>query len=267
MGLAVTSLLLLTATQGDSGNGLTVDTLSLARVDGSYTDPVSKLGIIFNSTTGSLLIATRSGRVLVDVTERVGGVRVVSLGEDKFLQHSDGGLRDYSVPKHYHLLLEDPSTAPQLVPVLRELPDTHHTQVLSKSVTNLLSRPELKLVKEAAISLGHLGITGLAYPSALPLYMTAQRMDTHDFPAPTSSIDHLHLKRSNCLNACPPCKQRECLGMCGPGCKCWDWACGDCCYHKGCFYHDECCRTSPSSTACLLPVDFSCQNEYKCTKD
>ena len=43
-----------------------------------------------------------------------------------------------------------------------------------------------------------------------------------------------------------------CDGMCGEGCNCWSYACGDCCAHKLCVDHDECCRTlGMASTACL----------------
>ena len=263
--LVTCSLLLTAAASGQSESGLAIDTLSPIRVDGSYTDPASRLGIIFNSTTDSLYIATLSGEVLVDAREMVGGVRVISLGDDMFLQHSDGGSRDYAVPKPHHTVLEEPANAHQLLPVLRDIPDSQHAQLFSKSASNLLSRPEVKLLKEAAYSLGHLGITGLTYPSILPLYMTAQRMTDN---SPSTYVDHLRLRRSSCIKTrgCPPCKSHECLGMCGPGCSCWDWACGDCCYHKGCYYHDKCCRTSPESSACLLPLKFSCENRYKCVK-
>lgn len=39
-----------------------------------------------------------------------------------------------------------------------------------------------------------------------------------------------------------PC-DNDCLGMCGPGCSCWSWVCGDCCYHSGCNAHDRACRS------------------------
>jgi hypothetical protein len=38
-----------------------------------------------------------------------------------------------------------------------------------------------------------------------------------------------------------PCGS-NCLGMCGPGCTCWDWVCGDCEFHDGCYTHDLACR-------------------------
>lgn len=46
----------------------------------------------------------------------------------------------------------------------------------------------------------------------------------------------------NCRNDQDHCGN-NCLGMCGEGCKCWDWVCGDCCFHWGCYYHDLRCRT------------------------
>jgi hypothetical protein len=33
----------------------------------------------------------------------------------------------------------------------------------------------------------------------------------------------------------------DCFGMCGPGCTCWQWVCGDCQYHATCAQHDWVC--------------------------
>ena len=48
--------------------------------------------------------------------------------------------------------------------------------------------------------------------------------------------------------------QNQCFGMCGPGCSCWKWVCGDCCWHKGCAAHDSDCRKC------------SWRNPWACTK-
>ena len=50
----------------------------------------------------------------------------------------------------------------------------------------------------------------------------------------------------------------KCLGMCGKGCSCWWWLCGNCCWNRGCYEHDLCCRHDWWSTACLLPMSFRC---------
>ena len=53
-------------------------------------------------------------------------------------------------------------------------------------------------------------------------------------------------------------KRNNCFGMCGKGCWCWKWVCGDCCWHRGCYEHDRCCDHSFISTYCLTPIGFSC---------
>ena len=56
----------------------------------------------------------------------------------------------------------------------------------------------------------------------------------------------------------------ECLGMCGPGCSCWSFVCGNCCYNQLCYEHDKCCRHEMFSLSCLLPFIyyFSCENGF-----
>ena len=36
----------------------------------------------------------------------------------------------------------------------------------------------------------------------------------------------------------------ECFGLCGWGCECWEWACGDCHCHGECSEHDSYCSCS-----------------------
>ena len=256
-------------------DGLTLDTLSPDRVDGYYYDPISMLGIVFNSTRDTLHVSDFSGQVLLGAKEKVGQARLVSLGKRQFLQHTDeedGVSRDLAIPKSLGRFseLQDPSAFHSLLPSLRKIHRTTHAKVRAKSVKHLLTKPELKLLKEAAFELGNQGVTGIDYPSVLPFHMTALRTGSHDHyntVSDWSNLDHHRLKRSACIQKCPPCKEKECFGMCGPGCSCWDFACGDCCYHKGCLYHDLCCRKQPSSTACLIPIDFTCSGKYKCTSD
>jgi hypothetical protein len=61
--------------------------------------------------------------------------------------------------------------------------------------------------------------------------------------------------------ACPgkceafPNRERECYGMCGPGCdRCWEWVCGDCCYHDFCATHDAVINGCANETDALLCV-------------
>jgi hypothetical protein len=65
-------------------------------------------------------------------------------------------------------------------------------------------------------------------------------------------------KKSKCkCSDDKPNSDDGCLGMCGPGCCCWCWMCGDCCFHQGCFVHDLACRGCKKSlglnvTACSV---------------
>ncbi|KAL9955007.1 hypothetical protein ACROYT_G042603 [Oculina patagonica] len=57
----------------------------------------------------------------------------------------------------------------------------------------------------------------------------------------------------------------NCRGLCGRGCSCWSWFCGDCCWHRGCYEHDLCCKKKPYSSYCLVPFGLSCSGfrDYK----
>lgn len=258
-------------------DGLSVDTVSRDRVDGYFYCPARKLGIVFNSTRGTLLVTNLNGEVLIGAREKVGQTRLLGVGRRQFLQHAnvqDGTLTDLSIPKAHGVFspVGDPSLYHSLLPQLQKVDKATHARVLTKSVKNLLTKPELKLLKEAAFKLGDLGVNGVDYPSILPFHMTALQMESRDhwktIPKPQQeTFYHRQLKRSVCTQSCPPCKEQECLGMCGPGCSCWKFACGDCCFHKGCYYHDACCRSHPSSTACLMPLDFTCTRKYKCSSN
>ena len=47
----------------------------------------------------------------------------------------------------------------------------------------------------------------------------------------------------------------DCLGLCGTGCNCWLWACGDCHCHRDCSEHDTYC-------SCVSIWSFWCLNVF-----
>lgn len=99
-----------------------------------------------------------------------------------------------------------------------------------------LSLPEIADLPWMSRTLGELGYTGAAYPSSLALHKIArQSADALDIQVPP-----LVTTESN--DRCSRPTANECYGMCGPGCTCWSWVCGDCCYHNGCAHHDSWCR-------------------------
>lgn len=277
---------------GEDGNGedrLTIELLRKDRVDGSFVSPERGCGVVFNATEGGLSLSTLSGNRLLSAEGQVGPVRLVTLGNREFIQHRehDGEsetVQDYAIPRYHRSLVgnQDHQVYMDVVEKLKKIDPKAHSRVLEKSVRKTLSKCEISLLSDMAMTMGRQGITSRDYPSTLPLYMMASRISSHPSLTYTSQGNSLEnrdsgnndlyhhrqgperLKRQTCLSDCPPCKDQECLGMCGPGCTCWEWACSNCCYNKGCYYHDLCCRSKPNSLACLMPLSFDCNSKYVC---
>lgn len=129
----------------------------------------------------------------------------------------------------------------------------------SAAAARLNARPEMKLLPTLSKLLGERGINGRDYPATYPLHLLASRIaDMAD-----SSLGESQSQLSPDVLACKDLRKdpnkNECYGMCGRGCSCWSWVCGDCCYHRGCAYHDTQCRTCSLThpVACnLCYVDF-----------
>ena len=94
-------------------------------------------------------------------------------------------------------------------------------------------------------------------PTTPPSTPTPSECESHTCTNPRGRLcENCHHGRECPCGLCPLVS--ECLGMCGPGCSCWSFACGDCCYWAGCYQHDLKCRDSFFSFACLLPFNFAC---------
>jgi hypothetical protein len=99
--------------------------------------------------------------------------------------------------------------------------------------------PEVAQLPTLSRALGVRGITGSDYPASLALHKIAQQsaqslhVNVAKVDTPTS------LDKAYC--DAYPNQGNDCFGMCGPGCDCWSWVCGDCCYHWGCAVHDDWC--------------------------
>jgi hypothetical protein len=108
-----------------------------------------------------------------------------------------------------------------------------------------LSTPELAFMPHVSKLIGQeLGYTGIAYPSTLPLHVMALSINKRMNPD-TQPTSHRPAEPSLNKATCEPYPFQSigCYGMCGPGCTCWSWVCGDCCFHTGCAVHDDYCRT------------------------
>jgi len=142
-----------------------------------------------------------------------------------------------------------------------------HDHPFSHSIEKLLKVQEIALVQEATEAVSQRGYTGMNTPAVLPFFMFALRVTQLHLSPSVSNITTIIRKRRDvdaCSGQCPPCADDECYGLCGYGCQCWSYVCGDCCWHQGCFGHDICCRTEFYQISCLVPYYFHCDKPYTC---
>jgi hypothetical protein len=111
------------------------------------------------------------------------------------------------------------------------------------AMADLEKLPEYALLPWLSRALGEKGLNGRDYPAALALHQfgksVSQRLDVQ-----VPKLDE-QVNASGATSYCTsyPNSWNDCYGMCGPGCGCWSWVCGDCCYHSGCARHDSWCRS------------------------
>ena len=155
--------------------------------------------------------------------------------------------------------------------------------------------PEYALLPALSWQLGKLGITGRSFPPSLAIHVlglaaakaleidprrsgiaytpvllpeTDADGDTLAEMMQRAGSDCWHrgteLPNPQSLPECPgqcetsPDPAQECTGMCGRGClDCWDWVCGDCCYHNFCAIHDaatRACEEVSDAGFCVIAV-------------
>jgi hypothetical protein len=104
----------------------------------------------------------------------------------------------------------------------------------------MIAMAEVRSLPHLSRALGAAGFTGNKFPATLPLHkmakQSAQALGITVEPLPAAPGEE------NSLCQAYPNQGNDCYGMCGYGCSCWSWVCGDCCYHGGCAQHDNWCR-------------------------
>lgn len=208
---------------------------------GKYASRDGIHGITFFSREDDyLLIRTFSGINIVEtspITETDGEkLRSVYIMGREYLQHISSSYSDHPID---------------------------HDTPLSDVLRDLLNLEEVGLLEEAAEAMGQKGLTGKNTPATMPFFLFALRV-TQESNNDVFISNSTRIQRDDCSNTCPPCPNNNCFGMCGKGCSCWEWVCGDCCWHVGCYYHDKCCAKEFFQTRCLFPVDFHCNQQYSC---
>ena len=220
----------------------------------------SKAGIFFKSTNVSLSILDLIGNDVLLIEKTQNYKQVIKIMDDIFIQEYYGKeYRDFYVPSFMLTSALDDT----IIKTLDALPLDYHQSHLQRSITTLIKSPYYNLIKRTVNTLAiDLQLYGNLYPSILPLYFVSNMLEKLE-TARLNTCPVLN-KNEDCFKQCPPCPDEECLSLCGYGCHCWKWVCGDCCYHLGCHGHDVCCRKNFIQTKCLFPISFKCDSEYIC---
>lgn len=234
----------------------------------------SENGIIYISTASKVSVTNLQGQQLILVSDETEHhnkkERKVVIDDDLFLQYQlNQSVQDYYIPTFLHDGFSYPHFNESSLRFLRFLPSYYHFNKLKAAYKRLLSNDVVHSIVKLALIMGQsLNYTGKDYPLLMPLYLIAQtlnkRIDLSKYCISKHTSKFTDEEDDSCFDECPPCPEQECLSLCGYGCSCWKWVCGDCCYHLGCHGHDICCREKFIQTKCLFPVGFKCDSEYKC---
>ena len=124
--------------------------------------------------------------------------------------------------------------------------------------------PEVQLLERVSAALGDLTSLKILQPfhalclsllKASDVEIPDELKAAHDMKYQTAD-QHDPEKRS-----CSQPTENTCRGMCGKGCSCWSWFCGDCCWHRGCYEHDICCNYGRFTSYYAFPFryGFTCE--------
>ena len=276
--------------QPDAEKGkLNVIAITQEELEGEYHSSTG--GIHFRSIVRGeyhfLSITTADGEPLVVAKQPHNATTLMTLSGTDFLvmkEPSNSGLTkytDYIVPNVFKKSVKRALKREYFSASLLQQLDTEAVnETRQNAVESLALRPEIELCLSAAQALGDLGVIGSQNPAAMPFYALTIRMAKYrgillrgeDF----TSDDHRGVQFENrqkrsCGSSCPygNCPYGgygdDCFGVCGIGCWCASWFCGDCCVHPGCYGHDYCCGTyGYFSWSCITVWNIVCNQPYSC---
>jgi len=226
-----------------------------------------KIGVRLHASDEGFWVKTLNNRNLVSVWVLPdNSSQFVRILDKSFLQYNKN---DYLIPQHLVSEVKRISKTGNVRSFVNKLQKNSKWTKSSSSLAfgttfrHLSNKPESLLILRASEALGEAGITGLSHPHMLPLYWFATQLPHASKQQPTrerrSAVGTADVRRSVCTRP----SRNNCRGMCGFRCNCWRFVCGDCCYHRGCYQHDLCCRAHFTTTNCLLPFSFSCDHYPK----
>lgn len=208
-------------------DGVTLRVKTPERIAGSYVD--ANGGIEFDTARAGddlfMHVATKSGHILIDA--RTTPTSYVF----EYLDHR----LTLEVDKAWIAKVRAEGDGG---PAAQDESQMHWTGDMAV-LDEMLSVPEVASLPTLSRTLGEMGITGSEFPASLALHKIA-RQSADALAIEVAPLEQPNAETSFCTAY--PNPGNQCYGMCGNGCSCWSWVCGDCCYHSGCAKHDDWCR-------------------------
>ena len=124
--------------------------------------------------------------------------------------------------------------------------DLDLTPEQERKILDLLTNEDVALLPWLSRALGEQGMTGKTYPVTFSLHNLASKVATSckiTVPKPEVPYTVAASEAGYCADLRDDPYDNGCDGMCGDGCSCWPWVCGDCCWNAGCKIHDDWCRS------------------------
>ena len=247
-----------------SQSGLSFDTtVTQEQLQGKYYG--TEGGIHFSSTVNAtyavLSITTTTGEHVVYIVHPLAsnmtmmGVNDTNLLVMEHNQQNRINYDDYVIPRDGVKLMESmmAGNGKMTDDVLQMLDNKTVNETRQSVLYNLAMGYKAILIIEAAQALGDRKIMGMDYPSVMSFYQLALRLanarenefegeDGTDSELDTREYQHRLKRATRCSNGdtCDWCPYRlvrgsyhnDCFGLCGYGCSCWSFVCGDCCVHQ-----------------------------------
>ena len=283
-------------------SGLTANTINQEELQGEYYGIQGGIhfSITVNATYFVLSITTTSGEQVVYAVHPIASnMTMVGVNETNFMvmerdQQDHINYDDYIIPKDAMNLMESimAGNGKMSDDILQRLDNKTVNETRQSALYNIAMSYEAVLIIEAAQALGELGVMGSDYPSVMRFYQLALQLanvresgeeyEGDSFAPDTKRHQPRQRRAERCSSngaTCPSgqCPYRlsydgynnDCFGLCGYGCSCWRFVCGDCCLHEYCRSHDDCCRTQGFFTftcfSVVVRVPFArCTDTFSC---
>jgi hypothetical protein len=209
-------------------DGLTLTTTSTTRVAGSYTDEAGRTLRFDTARVGDDLfldLTTGGGKQLIHIE---------TVGDSYQFSYMGGKLTMNTTKQFVAAQRATAQNAPDAVST-----DGFQFQGDTSALDEMMQIPEVAALPHLSRALGARGYTGNTFPASLALHKIA-RQSAEGLGIQVEPVAPAASAEGYCQAY--PNQGDDCYGMCGSGCSCWSWVCGDCCYHYGCAVHDSWCR-------------------------